>query len=665
MRSFFERRLRSEVNVQELEKENGIELLVKFSERIWNDAYELTTEKDFGVESNVDTVIFVDEISALLNLELGEKNMVRVLRKVVSTRETLGNVFILFMDTLSKMFHVEKPTYFEIPSLRAVKNNWEAHSDVLPFTYVQPVDLLVDRVRLAFSSDFQAQNFLLRKNGGWTRGEQIVLFSMGRPLWASCALVEKDVNALLKLGQAKLLGVLLSDSSLEVFANQAQDKKSPSGGELSSVALIGSIAAINVTPSSELAHQLVSRRMGTVLAVHKSRGSMIVEYVSEPILAECSLTILTNSMRNWGLALEKFIKFVSFGMTNVGEAGELSLRIYLLLVRALLAKKENSFFFSESVSLSLFLKELLAGHEFPISSFLDQWLVNFTHFIKLHTKLSRSMVLQLWERGAAAVLRSGSAFADLVIPCLKRGDDGKLHHAVFMIQVKNYESKTVIHEEQVRNSSIPKKAMDSANPKLISKAIPQNVRRLLYLHFDVGINLKWYGGFCAGEELKIPEPNTKDELDDDSFDDEDLCGEENCDESPRLKVECMFKKERDSFIADILDTPTDVPEITPFTWNKLLQVQDLSDHFRERRFPMIFARNLYGYCSSLLARHNVSRNDALLILDCLVYLSGTVSTALYRIHGVDSRDAMQNMVPIAYDGREHDQHNGKRARYDE
>jgi hypothetical protein len=70
----------------------------------------------------------------ILEMSLDGKDLVRVLRKVVSS--TVSNVFLVFMDTLSKMFHIDRPVYFEHPSQRLTRDKWEPELRILPFTYI-------------------------------------------------------------------------------------------------------------------------------------------------------------------------------------------------------------------------------------------------------------------------------------------------------------------------------------------------------------------------------------------------------------------------------------------------------------------------------------------------------------------------------------------------
>jgi hypothetical protein len=66
MMSFFVNYL-LEIKVEDLQKDDEIELLVKTSKEIWlRSASQMYTEQSLGMKTQAETVIFVDEISALL-----------------------------------------------------------------------------------------------------------------------------------------------------------------------------------------------------------------------------------------------------------------------------------------------------------------------------------------------------------------------------------------------------------------------------------------------------------------------------------------------------------------------------------------------------------------------------------------------------------------------
>src|SRR6202011_951751 len=185
-------------------------------------------------------------------------------------------------------------------------------------------------------------------------------------------------------------------------------------------------------------------------------------YPSEPILAEVSAQLTYKY--GWANPLSALIHYVHGGIVDAGFKGELMTKIVCLMAmdKALgqADVPEGQWRFSQPVTVSEFLNHLIVplhpldhstfseglqgvqiGKELQpgtlniddtkLRRFLDGY-VFFNHFIRVDVKLSYSMLVHAWNRGAAIMCMTNTKCIDHVIPVMldTKNDDarfGPLH----------------------------------------------------------------------------------------------------------------------------------------------------------------------------------------------------------------------------------------------
>jgi len=201
-----------------------------------------------------------------------------------------------------------------------------------PMWLIDTVVILNDDV-LKLSSDFKAGSKELYR-----------LFSVGRPLWASHLLNGTGIGEILCFAKQKL-------SMMKDYDNWMSSD--PEG--LTAIACLACTVGLLVHPSSALAHQLISSRMATLIAVNPSRSALLIDYIPEPVLTEAALGLLWGkSFRGWSSALEHLVETTRVGNIDEGGTGKLVARIFVTLWYSVAAAPSES----EKLSLNFSLRRV-------------------------------------------------------------------------------------------------------------------------------------------------------------------------------------------------------------------------------------------------------------------------------------------------------------------
>jgi hypothetical protein len=95
------------------------------------------------------------------------------------------------------------------------------------------------------------------------------------------------------------------------------------------VALLGVHVGLHVCPYSQIEREIVSGNMATLLAIDSERFAMLVDYISEPVLADASPLMLSlNSFALWRSVLVSLRSLIGSGLVSAGEVGELVARLH-------------------------------------------------------------------------------------------------------------------------------------------------------------------------------------------------------------------------------------------------------------------------------------------------------------------------------------------------
>eukprot|EP00047_Mylnosiga_fluctuans_P001193 m.217924 g.217924 ORF g.217924 m.217924 type:complete len:1179 (-) comp10155_c0_seq66:136-3672(-) len=223
----------------------------------------------------------------------------------------------------------------------------------------------------------------------------------------------------------------------------------------SSMAVLGSLVAMDFNPAAQVSSLLVASRMATCVGVSEDRRALFCAYVSEPALSLAARRLF--SCRH-DVILSDLIYIISNGLTDAGKAGEVVCQ--LVLQHAIIAAiRKNGLRIETTITLPLLdiLRELLTADVLDAVSARIASLTSFTpyaavtHFIPVHYDAEALTLAQCWRRSAAIHCKSCKRGMDWVIPVLwvpppsAPAREGKLSPAV--IQVKN--RKDVMSDEAV------------------------------------------------------------------------------------------------------------------------------------------------------------------------------------------------------------------------
>jgi len=190
--------------------------------------------------------------------------------------------------------------------------------------------------------------------------------------------------------------------------------------------------------------------MATCMWIDKTRELLVIRYPSEPILAEAAGQLMKE--KDFYLkCLDTLIGSTIFGEINVGATGELVARICLIKwfdrIHFLNNKGNIEKLITETeIKVSEFINHLFEISEINTKEESKQCivvkldgLISFTHFIPLLREIDATLLKDLYERRAAAVLKPGIIGSDLIIPVkLENNEFGGI-----VIQVKNMSQSTI------------------------------------------------------------------------------------------------------------------------------------------------------------------------------------------------------------------------------
>jgi hypothetical protein len=173
--------------------------------------------------------------------------------------------------------------------------------------------------------------------------------------------------------------------------------------------------------------------MATVYACDKERESVLVSYISEPILAFGAMKQW--SIRGLGPLLKSVRTALIRGLVNEGTLGEISAMILLLksmdeLMDAGLGWRSVQAFL-ENLALVKKNKIKEVRGMIPKKSKL-----NFNHFIQWFGNFKHSDLCFLLKRRAASMLQRNQDGADLLIPFFTE-DGEEIKYGAILVQVKN------------------------------------------------------------------------------------------------------------------------------------------------------------------------------------------------------------------------------------
>jgi len=186
--------------------------------------------------------------------------------------------------------------------------------------------------------------------------------------------------------------------------------------------------ALNISPFSVEAGQVISSHLAVLLKTDKHRHFLRTYYPSEPILAEASAQIMNNV--GWHKFLQTLCGHVENGIVPAGYRGELLSKVLCLMAmddtpKPLPATMGSPYWtYTQPVKVRDFLDNWLTppdddettftdallsewAHLEEVNRFLDGY-VFFNHFIRLDSTVSIQAIVCAWNRGAAIMLKENT-----------------------------------------------------------------------------------------------------------------------------------------------------------------------------------------------------------------------------------------------------------------
>jgi hypothetical protein len=436
------------------------------------------------------TVLFLDEANTLVDMTIDLKDeksgsierlsMFRVLRRSILKLPLSIQGLVIFSDTSSRL-HAFLPPMTLDPSYRS-----DSGSDY---------DVLPPYFQLPNSESLQNQDFT-------TLGT----YCYGRPLWKAFISSGIEQKCRVKTIQSQIL--LFAAEKLVRFKSPFENyhhlieanKLKPTV----TVALLGVRLGLHVCPFSQLAREIVSGNLATVLAVDSERFAILVDYISEPVLADASSLLLTlNSFNLWRESLSSLRALIGSGLVSAGEVGELVARIALLLLRDYDRKKKqqlvDDFGCNDSRTFCSSVCDFLRPLDVLEGDFngLKDCEVNFTHFSILHSEfmINEASLKDLWDRACAISFVRNHPHWDFLIPIREK----KKSFRYMLVQVKNFKSHKLLSDEsfEVDVCQLLNKLVEA------SSSLKSEVQPLVCMYLDVGAT-ESFGS--AGDE-KNSEPS--------------------------------------------------------------------------------------------------------------------------------------------------------------
>ncbi|CAG8649282.1 5507_t:CDS:2, partial [Paraglomus brasilianum] len=392
-------------------------------------------------ESGMRLLFVFDEAKILTEIETNrDKTNFECLRHALATLPTYesgGRAFAIVTDTASKISNFA-PSARRDPSWHVQKNRLTLYP---PFYHIATLDTFMTQ---------ETEPKTLKQVAS-----PQYFFHYGRPLWggllkATDAYTSRQVlspEKILEIAKSKLIGGL----DLEDWITKKHTEKITIP---ESIAVLGPRLCIDVVPQTELATELVASYMSLCYYISNTRESVMIDYPSDPVLAEASAHI-TNNTNRIGLAHHvcTLISALREGSVEGGYRGELVARLILTMAwdKACIehshTKKANMF--SHPMTLQQYFQALLSSKVWQalqdkLTSELQTARIRFTHFIRVTYTPSPKQLLEFFRRGAAVICKRNQVGVDLILLLLINIDEDKEfspeHVTYVLIQVKNYQS---------------------------------------------------------------------------------------------------------------------------------------------------------------------------------------------------------------------------------
>ena len=353
-------------------------------------------------------------------------------------------IFAVFTDTTSRITNFQ-PTPWNDPSLRVPglpERGQHQFPPIFVFSSVDVYSRVLNKPMCTSSPEEVADPERLLKFGraGWYSAYFHGNLSRKFRLLTSN---QRNTAAILNTATSKLL--CTPDIRLRDNPFNAPLPLTPAN-LIKLIAVLAPRIALTIGPYTLEAPELIASHLAVLTRTDEERHFLRTVYPSEPILAEVSAR-LTHT-HGWAHPLSALVHYVQGGIVEAGFRGELITKIICLMAMDEALKsipiRENRWQYSQPTTVSHFLDHLIVplhGHstfseglkgvrdrdnilrgtlnvdDEKLQRFLNGY-VFFNHFIRVDVKLSYSMLVHAWNRGAAIMCMTNTKGIDHVIPVM-------------------------------------------------------------------------------------------------------------------------------------------------------------------------------------------------------------------------------------------------------
>jgi hypothetical protein len=258
------------------------------------------------------------------------------------------------------------------------------------------------------------------------------LFCAGRPRWWSYYTIKLNesnrdtdvaIQSLVELATNLLTGYQQVDDSPNLL------KVSPAL-ELDNIKCVDPIKVAIFTcrfslgEFSKLSSLLVRHSLATITSVSSSRELVGCNYPSEPVLAEASARYTNDQEKLRDVlshVLASFHDQLKLLEAPRGDLGEMCAAALLGFTMDSIRQSLKHAAMSQTVPLKELLSVFGCVHDNELSTKLvDQWDVNFSHFVRTNWPLTESNLFLMWKRRLAYYVPEGTMGLDLLVSIKRR-----------------------------------------------------------------------------------------------------------------------------------------------------------------------------------------------------------------------------------------------------
>src|ERR1700737_2156994 len=358
--------------------------------------------------------------------------------------DDVPRIFTVFTDTTSRITNFQ-PASWNDPSLRVPSLPEPGPEQFRPIFTFSSVDIysrvLNPKMCISSPHDVADPDRLLKfGRAGWYS-----TYFQGNSFARKANLPLSDMMVL-ETATSKLLSISNVENDHCPFNFNPREQLTPVN-LIKLIAVLAPRLALTIGPYTLEASELIASHLAVLTKTDNERHFLRTIYPSEPILAEASAR-LTNKY-GWANPLSALIHYVHGGIVEAGYRGELLTKIVCLMAmdKALSRKDslpKNQWRFTQPIPVSVFLNHLIVPlqdnrtfsdglkgiqtldnipdgalniDDKKLRRFLDGE-VFFNHFIRIDVKLSYSMLVHAWNRGAAIMCMTNTKGIDHVIPVM-------------------------------------------------------------------------------------------------------------------------------------------------------------------------------------------------------------------------------------------------------